>query len=129
MNCFCIDVSAPLLPLVAADPLQRLEHHDRVSADDLCEPLVSCSKFWVACVCLSVCLSTYHHAELDFLSAILLLDGLVQNDIQEDVVAAEDADDLAAAVELDKQPLVEVLQKKGVSMRASKRGTRGPRRE
>ena len=41
---------------------------------------------------------TYHHAELDLLSAVLLLDGFVQDDVQEDVVAAQDADDLAAAV-------------------------------
>lgn len=69
--------------------------------------------------------STYHHAKLDLLSAVLLLDGLVQDDVQEDVVAAQDADDLATAVELDKQPLIEVLQQAGVSRRASN----GERRE
>lgn len=76
------------------------------------------SKVWI----LLVCISTYHHAELDLFSAVLLLDGLVQDDVQEDVVAAQDADDLAAAVELDKQPLVEVLQQAGVSMRAWRNG-------
>lgn len=45
-----------------------------------------------------VFLSTYHHAELNLLSAVLLLDGLVQDDVQEDVVAAQDADDLATAI-------------------------------
>lgn len=52
---------------------------------------------------------THHHAEADFLTPVLLFDRLVQNNIQEDIVAAEDADDLAAAVELHKQALVEVL--------------------
>lgn len=71
------------------------------------------------------CLLTYHHAELDLLSAILLLDCLVQDDVQEDVVAAQNADDLATAIQLNEQPLVEVLQHIGVSMRAPERGTRG----
>lgn len=54
-------------------------------------------------------LYTYNHPKSDLLSAILLLDSLVQNDIQEDVIATQNSDDLAAAVQLDKQSLVEVL--------------------
>lgn len=72
---------------------------------------------------------THNHAEPDLLSAVLLLDCLVQHDVQEDlcllafqplassmwywafphIVSAEHADDFAAAVELDKEPLVEIL--------------------
>lgn len=74
-------------------------------------------------------LLTYHHAELDLLSTVLLLDRLVQDDVQEDVVAAQDADDLATSVELDKQSLVEVLQQIRVSMGVPKRGAMGTRWE
>lgn len=75
------------------------------------------------------CLPTYHHAKLDLLSAVLLLDGLVQDDVQEDVVAAQNADNLATAIQLDEEPLVEVLQHVGVSMGAPSRGARGLRWE
>ena len=71
------------------------------------------------------CLSTYHHAELDLLSAVLFLDGLVQDDVQEDVVAAQNADDLATAIELDKESLVKVLQQIRVSTRMHGNGGRG----
>jgi hypothetical protein len=86
--------SAPLLPLVAADPLQCLEHDDRVSADDLCDSLDSNRTSNEP----GGVLPTYHHAEFDLLSAVLLLDGLVQDDVQEDVIATQNANDLSAAV-------------------------------
>jgi hypothetical protein len=91
------------LRTIVANPLQCLHHDHRVAADD-------------------------NHAELDLLAVILLLDSIVQNDIQENlgvklvcrrlqnterdsyIVSTEDANDLAAAIELDKQPLVEVLE-------------------
>lgn len=53
---------------------------------------------------------THDHAQPDLLSAILLLDGLVQDDVQEHVVAAQNTNDLTAAVELYEQSLVEVLR-------------------
>lgn len=53
---------------------------------------------------------THDHAQSNLLSAILLLHSLVQDDIQEDIVTAQNTDDLAAAVELNKQALVEVLK-------------------
>lgn len=70
---------------------------------------------------------THNHAEPDLFSAILLLHSLVQNNIQEDVVAAENADDLAAAIQLDEQPLIEVLQENDVSMRLLEREASGGR--
>jgi hypothetical protein len=84
---------------------------------------------------------TYDHAQPDLLAALLLLDGVVKNNVQEDlliasvsararlrvyprrvegrpqselqgtyIVTAEDANNLAAPVELDEQPLVKVLR-------------------
>lgn len=56
--------------------------------------------------------TTYNHAQPDLLATILLLDRFVQNDVQEDIVTSQHANDLSAAVELDEQPLVEILQEK-----------------
>lgn len=58
---------------------------------------------------LSCWVCTYDHSESDFLPTLLFLDSLVQHNVQEDVVATKDANNLAAAVELDKQSLVEIL--------------------
>lgn len=74
-----------LLPtVVTTNAFEGLEHDDRVATD-------------------------YHHADPHLLAAFLLLDRLVQHDIQEDIVSTKNADNLATAVELHKQPLVEVL--------------------
>lgn len=70
----------------------------------------------------------HHHAESNLLSAVFLFDRLVQYNVQEDlclsvlhalflrfvlglshIVSTEHADDFAAAVKLDKEPLVEIL--------------------
>lgn len=42
--------------------------------------------------------STYDHAESDFLSTFLFFDSLIQHNVQEDVVATQDAEDLTTAV-------------------------------
>ncbi len=71
---------------------------------------------------------TYNHAQSNLLCALLLFEGIVQNNVQEDlcvevskgmqtlrrisfayIVSAQDTNDFAAAVQLDKQALVEVL--------------------
>lgn len=70
--------------VVAADSFQRLEHDHGVATD-------------------------YGHADPDFLAALLLLHRFVQHEVQEHIVATEDANNLATAVQLDKQSLVEVL--------------------
>jgi hypothetical protein len=73
------------------------------------------------------CGRTYNHADSNLLAVVLLLHRLVENNVQEDlillamfqysrksvpyIVTAEDANDLSAAVQLDEQSLVEVLQK------------------
>lgn len=72
-------------------------------------------------------LVTYHHAQSDLLSTVLLLHSIVQHNVQEDledssagvpyasrigvtyIVATQDAEDFAAAVQLNEQSLVEVL--------------------
>lgn len=66
--------------------------------------------------------ATHNHAKSNFLSAILLLHSLVQDDIQEDIITAQNTNNLAAAVELDKQALIEVLNTDGrdVSMRTER---------
>ena len=73
--------------------------------------------------------TSYHHAQPSFLSAVLLLHGVVENNVQEDlgaasalciyagmrdvggtyIIAAQNTNNLAASVQLDKQALVEVL--------------------
>lgn len=52
---------------------------------------------------------THDHAEPDLVATILFLHSLIQDDVQENIVSTENTNDLAAAVELDKQALVEVL--------------------
>lgn len=52
---------------------------------------------------------TYNHTKSDLLAAILLLDSLVQDDVQEDIISTQNADDLAATIELHEKTLVEVL--------------------
>lgn len=75
---------------------------------------------------------THHHAEPGLLSIVLLLDGVVQHNVEEylsrvvisyygsstsargtHVVTSEDTDDFAASVQLDKEPLVEILRRDG----------------
>jgi hypothetical protein len=52
---------------------------------------------------------TDHLADLVLLSGVGLLTGIVEDDVEEDVVAAEDAAHFAAALDLDEQPLVHEL--------------------
>lgn len=70
--------------VVGVDAVQRLEHDDGVAAD-------------------------HAHAQTDFLIVGLALGGFVQDDVEEDVVAAQRAHDFARAVELHFDALVEVL--------------------
>lgn len=51
-------------------------------------------------------------ANVVLFTAVALLDRIVQNNIQEYIVAAKDADDFARAVELHEEALVEVLFEK-----------------
>ena len=61
-------------------------------------------------------IKTYHHSHSRLLSIRLLLHRIVQNYIQENIVAAESARNAAGAVELDQEALVEVLWKESVSV-------------
>jgi len=107
------------MPVIATDSLERFQHDNRVTADYLCKISVRIAKNPQRSV-------TYHHAQLHLLASILLLDRIVQDNVQKDlahlstsirkpsrratdIVSTEDTNDLAAAIELDEQPLVEVL--------------------
>ena len=70
--------------VVGVDAVQRLEHDDGVAAD-------------------------HAHAQADFLVVGLALGRFVEDDVEEDVVAAQRAHDFARAVELHFDALVEVL--------------------
>ena len=70
--------------VVGVDAVQRLEHDDGVAAD-------------------------HAHAQADLLVVGLALGGFVEDDVEEDVVAAQRAHDFARAVELHFDALVEVL--------------------
>ena len=70
--------------VVGVDAVQRLEHDDGVAAD-------------------------HAHAQADLLIVGLALGGFVEDDVEEDVVAAQRAHDFARAVELHFDALVEVL--------------------
>ena len=59
---------------------------------------------------------TDHLADLVLLRGVCLLCGFVEDDVEEDVVAAEDAAHFATALDLDEQPLVhKLLVKSGCS--------------
>ena len=59
---------------------------------------------------------TDHLADLVLLCGVCLLCGFVEDDVEEDVVAAEDAAHFATALDLNEQPLVhELLVKSGCS--------------
>ena len=70
--------------VVGVDAIQRLEHDHGVAAD-------------------------HAHSQADFLVVGLALGGFVEDDVEEDVVAAQRAHDFARAVELHFDALVEVL--------------------
>lgn len=72
-----------MLP-IRINPIQRLEHDHRIAANDA-------------------------HAEADFLVVGLALGRFVEDDVEEDVVAAQRAHDFARSVELHFDALVEVL--------------------
>lgn len=83
----------PLTPPVPTNPLQRLQHHNRIPSNN-------------------------HHSQRNFLAAFLFFHSVVEDNVQEDVVAAQGAHDFARAVELDEEAFVEVLYRwegKGVS--------------
>lgn len=52
---------------------------------------------------------TDHLADLVLLRGVRLLYGFVEDDVEEDVIAAEDAAHFATALHLDEQPLVHKL--------------------
>jgi hypothetical protein len=52
---------------------------------------------------------TDHLADLVLLRGVRLLCGFVEDDVEEDVVAAEDAAHFATALDLDEQPFVHKL--------------------
>ena len=52
---------------------------------------------------------TDHLADLVLLRGVCLLHGFVEDDVEEDVVAAEDAAHFATALNLDEQPFVHKL--------------------
>lgn len=89
--------SLPPTAVVRINAIQRLEHDDRVSADNT-------------------------HAEARLFAAGLALGGLVEDDVEEDVVAAQGAHDFARAVELHFDALVEVLLFRSVSLGSIERG-------
>lgn len=89
--------SLPPPAVVRINAVQRLEHDDRVSADNT-------------------------HAEARLLAAGLALGGLVEDDVEEDVVAAQGAHDFPRAVELHFDALVEVLLFRSVSLGSIERG-------
>lgn len=64
--------------------------------------------------------TAYDHAQPDLLSTVLLLDSLVQDDVQKDVISAEDANDLSTAVQLNEQSLVEILRRISARMKATR---------
>lgn len=72
-------------------PFKSLKHNDRVAAND-------------------------HHADSDFLSPLLLLESLVEDDVHEYIVASQDADDFAVAVQLAEHPLFHILLQFGLSL-------------
>lgn len=80
--------SLPLaaVAVVGIDAVQRLEHDDGIAAD-------------------------HTHAQADFLVVGFALGRFVEDDVEEDVVAAQRAHDFARAVELHFDALVEVLEK------------------
>jgi len=55
---------------------------------------------------------TDHLADLVLLRGVRLLCGFVEDDVEEDVVAAEDAAHFATTLDLDEQPLVHKLRTK-----------------
>lgn len=57
---------------------------------------------------------TDHLADLVLLRRVCLLCGFVEDDIEEDVVAAEDAAHFATALDLDEEPLVHKLRSKKI---------------
>ena len=83
----CTPLSLSRLAAVAVirvNTVQRLEHDDGVAAD-------------------------HAHSQADFLVVGFALGGFVEDDVEEDVVAAQRAHDFARAVELHFDALVEVL--------------------
>lgn len=75
---------SPLPPSITVNAIQRLEHDDGVSPDDT-------------------------HPQAHFLVVGPALGGFVEDDVEEDVVAAQRAHNLARAVQLHFDALVEVL--------------------
>lgn len=74
----------PRPPSIRINPIQRLEHDHSIPAD-------------------------HTHSQADFLVVGFALGGFVEDDVEEDVVAAQRAHDFARAVELHFDALVEVL--------------------
>lgn len=74
----------PLPPPIPTNSLQRLQHHNRIASNN-------------------------HHPQRNLLASFLLLYSVVEDNVQEDVIAAQGAHDFARAVELDEEAFVEVL--------------------
>lgn len=71
-------------PLVAANPFESLHHDNGVTTDGLRRYGVVSKKDTTSSPPQEE-YRTYHHAELDLLTTILLLDGIIQNNVQEDL--------------------------------------------
>jgi len=83
----------PMEKYSVSNPIQRLQHDDRVSADD-------------------------HHSDRLLISVLFLLDGFVDDEIHEGIVTAQNARQRTSAVDLKGQSLVhELLQFGRMSLR------------